>query len=69
MGQCKRLLEYMEDFGSITQKQADAELGIGRLGARIWDLRAGGHKITTRMVTGKNRFGERTRYAEYRLER
>ena len=39
-----------------------------RLGARIWDLRREGHCISRRMVSGKNRYGEATSYAEYRLE-
>ena len=68
MTQCQRVLKYMNDFGSINPQQALFDLGIMRLGARIWDLKRDGHQITRRMVSGKNRYGEPVSYAEYRLE-
>ena len=63
-----RVLRYMRDFGSINPLQAYNALGIMRLGARILDLRHEGPRITRRMVSGKNRYGESVSYAEYRLE-
>ena len=45
------------------------ELGVMRLGARIYDLKDSGVKIITETVTGTNRDGERVRYARYRLEK
>lgn len=51
-----------------TPWQALGDLGCYRLGARIYDLRQGGHHITRRMVSAKNRYGESVSYAEYRLE-
>lgn len=68
MTQCERVLKYMQDFGSITPLQAMADLGVMRLGARIYDLKRGGHKIRRRMVTAKNRYNEAVSFAEYRLE-
>lgn len=68
MTQCDRILKYMQDFGTITPVQAMHDLGCMRLGARIWDLRAAGHHISRRMVSSKNRYGEKTIYAEYKLE-
>lgn len=68
MKQTDRVLQYMRYFGSITPLQALGDLGVMRLGARIWDLRREGHHITRRMVSGKNRYGEATSYAEYRLK-
>lgn len=65
--QCTRVLKYMDDFGSINPQQAMADLGIMRLASRISDLKKEGHKIRRRMVTGKNRYGETTRFAEYSL--
>ena len=44
------------------------EYGCLRLGARICDLRRAGYPIRSRIVTGENRFGEPTHYAEYSLE-
>lgn len=67
MTQCERVLQYMQDFGSINPMQALGDLGCYRLGARIYDLRQGGHHITRRMVSAKNRYGESVSYAEYRL--
>lgn len=68
MTQCERVLQYMQDFGSINPMQALGDLGCYRLGARIYDLRQDGHHITRRMVSAKNRYGESVSYAEYRLE-
>jgi hypothetical protein len=35
MTQCERVLQYMQDFGSINPMQALGDLGCYRLGARI----------------------------------
>lgn len=68
MTQCERVLKYMEDFGSINPMQAMKDLGVMRLGARIFDLKKAGHKITRRNVAGRNRYDEKVIFAEYRLE-
>ena len=68
MKQEERILKYMQDFGSITPLQALDDLGVMRLGARIYDLKRAGHMISRRMVTRKNRYGEAVSFAEYRLE-
>ena len=68
MTQREQVLKYMQDFGSITPLQAVADLGVYRLGARIYDLKRAGYSISSRMMTAKNRYGKRVRFAEYRLE-
>lgn len=68
MTQCERVLKYMEEFGTINPMQAMSDLGIMRLGARIWDLKKAGYKISRQMVAGRNRYGEPVNFAEYRLE-
>ena len=68
MTQCDRVLRYMQDFETINPLQALGDLGVMRLGARIWDLKQAGYPISRRMVTGKNRYGEPVSFAEYRLE-
>lgn len=68
MKQEERVLKYMQDFGAITPLQALDDLGVMRLGARIYDLKQAGHPISRRMVTKKNRYGEAVSFAEYRLE-
>lgn len=67
-GQSARLLEWLRQK-PIQPLQAWAELGIYRLGARIYDLRASGHRIGRQMVTVRNRFGEPCRVAQYTLEK
>lgn len=67
MKQEERILQYLRDFGSITPLQALEDLGVMRLGARIYDLKKAGHPISRRMVTRKNRYGEAVSFAEYRL--
>ena len=65
--QNSRVLEHLRDHGSISQKQANELYGVTRLGARIYDLKELGYKITRELVTGFNRYGEKTRYAVYYL--
>lgn len=65
--QCKRVLAWLELGKPITQQLALSELGVGRLAARIQDLRDAGHTIHTKTITVRNRFGEPCRVAEYSL--
>ena len=44
-----QVLEYIEQFGSITPLDALEDLGIYRLSARIKDLRELGYPIVTTM--------------------
>ena len=62
-----RTLQYLLDFGSITSLEAIADLGITRVGARICELRKEGYPIISIPETGKNRYGETTRYTRYRM--
>ena len=66
-GQKERILAYMERHGSITQKEASEHLGVARLASRVNDLRRAGHPIVSEVETGKNRYGETTRWARYRM--
>ena len=65
--QCDRVLEYLKKHGSISDTEARDELGIRRVGARIWDLKDKGYPIVTKMEKGKNRFNETVRYGVYYL--
>lgn len=67
MNQTERILMYMRDFGSITQLEAMRDLGCMRLGARVYDLKREGYNIRRETETSKNRYGEDTSYARYRL--
>lgn len=67
MTQCERVLRHMEKYRSITPAEAKDEYGIARLAARIYDLTKSGVEIETEVVTGKNKFGEPTKFARYSL--
>lgn len=69
MKQCERVLEHLKTYGSITPLEAQELYGIMRLGARIWDLRhKDGVRIRKETKRSKNRYGEATHFASYRLE-
>lgn len=66
--QSKRVLDYIEQFGSITQLDALRDLGVMRLASRISDLRGQGYNIISESEPVKNRFGETCRIKRYSLE-
>lgn len=66
--QSNRLLEYLKANREIDPLTAWAELGIYRLGARVFDLRQAGHPITSSRKAVENRFGEQCNVALYTLE-
>ena len=66
--QCMKIVKYMMDFGSITPVQAMQDLGVMRLAARISDLEKDGWNIEHDRETGRNRYGEKTSYARYKLK-
>ena len=68
MTQNEKILRHLRDVGEISPLDAFADYGIMRLGARIHDLKRQGYPITSQIVTGKNRYGEPTHWASYRLE-
>lgn len=64
---CRSILQHMKEYGSINHFEAEDKYGCTRLAARIKNLRNQGVTIETKMVEGKNRHGEPTRYAVYKL--
>ena len=62
-----RTLKYIAEHGSITPMEAIDLLGIMRLGARIFELIEDSWPIISEPVTGKNRYGDDTRYASYKM--
>ena len=65
VSQKSMVLDYIEEFGSITPIDAFRDLGITRLSAIVFNLKEEGHDIDKVIETGKNRFSNRTRYARY----
>ena len=67
MTQSERILRHLQDVGEITPMDAIRDYGIMRLGARVFDLKKLGYPIMTEIKTGKNRYGEDTHWAVYKL--
>ena len=65
--QNERILEYIAEFGSITQIEALRELGIMRLASRMSDLKRKGYDVISKRETFKNRYGEVTHIKRYSL--
>ena len=65
--QAERILQYMEDFGSITQLEALNDLGCMRLASRISDLKKKGIPIKSEVITVKNRHQEDCYIKKYSL--
>jgi hypothetical protein len=57
MTQCESLLDYLTRHGSITPNEALSELGIGRLAARILELKERGFGIVTEIIEVATRHG------------
>ncbi len=68
MTQAEKIVQYMQQYGGITQLDALREFGCMRLASRISDLRRDGMNIKSEMVRAKNRYGEPISFARYTLE-
>ena len=66
--QAQRVLDYMQEKGSITQFEALEILGVMRLASRISELKKKGYPITSKPVVVKNRYGEKCRVKSYSLD-
>lgn len=56
--QAMRVLEYIRQFGSITQLEALRDLGVMRLASRVADLRKMGFNIAGEREAVVNRYEE-----------
>lgn len=65
--QAQRVLDYIDEFGSITQFEALQDLGVMRLASRISDLKKQGYPIQSEIQAVKNRFGEPCHIKRYSL--
>ena len=65
--QNERILEYIDEFGSITQLEALKDLGVMRLASRVSDLRRQGYPIQSKVERVKNRYGETCRVKRYSM--
>jgi hypothetical protein len=67
--QCELILQYLNDFGSITTFESYSELGITRLPSRIFDLKQRGYKFEEEWVSKKNRYGKMISFKKYILQK
>ena len=65
--QNERILDYIREYGGISQLEALKELGVMRLASRISDLRRRGYTINSTVEQVKNRYGETCRVKRYSL--
>lgn len=65
--QNQRILDYIAEFGSITQLEALQDLGVMRLASRISDLKRQGYNIKSSIDIVKNRYGEKCRVKRYSI--
>lgn len=65
--QRERVLQYINDFGSITRAQAFMDLGIAELSARICELQNEGYAFSKEQESAVNRYGERVYFTKYSL--
>lgn len=65
MTQKERILQYIEDFGSITPMEAFKDLGITKLATRVSELIFEGYKFEKKLEKGKNRYGDSTCWMRY----
>lgn len=66
--QAQRVLDYIDEFGSITQIEALNDLGVMRLASRISDLKKQGYPITSTVEAVNNRYGEKCHIKRYSLQ-
>ena len=64
--QNQRILEFIKAHGSITPMDA-FEMGITRLAACVFEMRRRGIDIVTETVETVNRYGDKVRFARYRV--
>ena len=65
--QTSEIINLLRKQGYITSYEAIEKFGATRLSGIIFILRERGFGIETEMVQGKNRYGDITNYAIYRL--
>ena len=68
MNQLEKIINYIDEHGSITQREALNFCGCGRLASRICDLKQADYKIKTELIKVKNADGSTSRVACYSWE-
>ena len=66
MTQTAMVLQYLDDYGSVTAWEAMRDLGIMRLASRIHEIRKSGIAIDGKVIKTRNRYGKKIHYTIYR---
>ena len=64
----QRVLDYIDEHGSITLLQAITDIGVLSLSSRISSLTKQGYPIVGKMVKVPNRFGETCTVKRYYMK-
>lgn len=67
MTQRDRIINYINEFGSITALEAVRDLGILQLSARLCELERQGIRFEKKQESSLNRFGEKVYYTRYSI--
>ena len=67
--QISAVIEHLRKHKTITSMEAIKQYGATRLSSIIYVLKERGFEISTEIVVGVNRYGNRTRYGIYHLEK
>lgn len=65
MTHIEKIARFIDENGSITDRQADRRLGVGRLASRIFDMKQAGFNIKTETIKVRNRDGSFSHVARY----
>lgn len=67
ISQKQRIVNYIREFGSITDLEATRDLGILQFGTRLHELKKEGYEFKTKWESSTNRYGEKVEYKRYYL--
>lgn len=67
MTQREQILDYINEFGSITPMEAFSDLGITKLATRISEMRRDGMEFKIETVKRRNRYGKTVHFARCSL--
>jgi 3'-phosphoadenosine 5'-phosphosulfate sulfotransferase len=68
MTQREAIIDYINQFGSITPMEAFADLGITKLATRVSEMKNDGITLKHESIKCKTRLGRTTHYTRYSFE-
>ena len=68
MTQREAIIDYINQFGSITPMEAFADLGITKLATRVSEMKKDGITLKHESIKCKTRLGRTTHYTRYSFE-